>query len=517
MPDKTWPETEDGIAAREPGLGGRALEGSLWLLTGRIYRQVLFVGRAVVLGRLLTPRDFGLVGLGDLALMFLGVLSYTGFDEGLVQRPHLTPRVIHTAWWVILGRSFLMGATLWITAPRIALLVQDPAATSIIRALALVQVLSGFTSMGVTLLGKDLQFRSILKWEVSGVTLDLLVAITAALIWRNAWALVLGAAAGALTRVIVSYTLHPYKPRFVFDLKAAWELFKFGRWLLFSSILYFAISKGTDAVSGIIFGAASLGLYQMASRFALLPNYHFGETFQLSLFPAYSKIQGDRARLTAAFLKVLQVACFIVFPLSAVMAVAVAPVLPLFLGSKWQAVVNLAPPLAVGGALQALLRTGTPLFMATGKTRCQFAMDLASVAGIGLCIYPLSSLLGLEGLAWSYAGGIALGLPVWWRFVREQVEAKSSELVLAIVPALLGSLLLAGTVWLPAKLFHLNFSQWGALGPMAVLVLLGGAAYLAVIFIMERLMPGYQPLRASLNLLQAKWKKKGGEGPTAAF
>jgi O-antigen/teichoic acid export membrane protein len=497
--------SEAGVKSHGAGLGWRTLEGTFWLFSARIYRQVLFVGRAVVLGRLLTPQDFGLVGVGDLAIMFLGVLTYTGFGEALVQRPHLSPRTLHTVWWVTLGRQALVTAILWGAAPAIAALFQAPAATPILQALALIQLLSGVTVLGVTLLNKEMQFRKLLLLEGLGSTVDLAAAVGVALVWPSAWALVLGAGAGSLTRVALCFALYPYRPRFAFDAREALELFKFGQWLLFGGILYFVLAKGTDMMSGFIYGAAALGLYQMASRFALLPTNHFGEMFSQGLFPAFSLIQDDRARLTAAFLKVLQVVAFFIFPLSALMVVVVGPILPLFLGPKWQGVVALVPGLALGGAVQAWLRTGAPLFMATARPSYLFAMDLASSAGIIFMIYPMSRFFGLEGLAWAYAGGIAWGIPVWWRSVRRQASPSSRELLVSLIPAVLASLVLAGVVWLPCRFFGFNLSQWSSLGPLAALALLGGAAYLAFIILAERIIPDYEPLRASLDLM-----KRGG-------
>lgn len=490
------------------GLGRRTFEGTAWLLIGKFYRQILFLINAVVLGRLLSPRDFGLVGVGALAIQFLGVLTYTGFSEALVQRPRLSEREIHTAWWVILGRSSFIAAVLWFGASQIATLVHDPAVIPILRALAGIQIISSFASIGIPLLNKEMQFRRLFKLEAWGSTFDLMVAIVAAIIWRSVWALVLGSLAGAVTRVIASYFLYPIRPRFFFDLRAAKELFKFGQWLLFSACLYFLLSKGIDVLSGLFFGAAALGLYQMASRFALFPSNHLGEMFLAALFPAYSLIQDDPQRLKSAFLRVLQVSTFIIFPLSALIAAVGGPLLLLFLGAKWQGIVSLVPPLALGGAIQALLRTGPPLFMGTGRPSCQFPMDLTSSLGIVLSIYPLSKWLGLEGLAWSYPLGLSFGLPIWWRFVREQSVSTTWDLIICIVPSIGSSLLLFATIWIPSKLFSSIPLTLGSVGWLGVWVIIGVSLYVALIRLMEFALPEFQPAKSSITLFQT-WRNNG--------
>lgn len=510
-PFKTVGGELEGAALLTPpgstGLARRTLAGSLWLLAGKFYRQLLFLGKAVILGRLLSPQDFGLVGGGELALQFLGVLTYTGFAEALVQRPRLTARLLHTAWWVMLGRAFMIALALFLAAPVVAGWLGAPGAVPILRALAGVQVLGAGVSMGLTLFTREMNFKAHFRWEAVGQTVDLLVAVAAALAWRSAWALVLGALAGTLTRVAASYRLHPYRPRLVFDLRDARELFGFGKWLLCSASLYFFLSKGADLMSGLLFGAAALGLYQMAARFAMLPNYHLGEVFFQVLFPAYCQLQDDPDKLRDTFLRVIQVLTFTIFPLAALMAVAAAPILPLILGSQWAEVRHLIPGLAVGGALQTLLRTAPPLFLATNRGRSQFTLDLAAALGILFCLWPLSLRFGLPGLAWAYPLGLGLALPLWWRLVRRHSRASARDLLRACTPAILGSLLMASVMLLIRSCYPPSQLAGPFLLALLIGVLCGCGLYFAAILTMERRLVGYQPWRTTVSLLRQFWQQ----------
>lgn len=485
-----------------PGLGRQTLTSTFWILSERFYRQVLFLIYAAVLGRLLGPHDFGLMGYGTLAINLLGVFTYTGFGEALVQRPSLDDRTLHTAWWSMVGRGAVIALLLALAAPVVAQLVQEPMVTRIFQALAGIYLISVCTSMGTTLLYKQMQFQKLFQIEASAVTLDLVTAIVAALIWRNVWALVLGAGVGALTRVTLSYIIYPIRPRLIFDLPEAKRLFQFGQWLLGSASLNYLVNKGTDMLSGFLYGATGLGLYQMASRFALLPSTHVGDTFLQALFPTYSKLQDEPEQLRGAFLKVLQVATFIIFPLSAVMAVAVGPILPLLMGPEWQGVVSLVPGLALGGALHALIRTAPPLLLATGKPKYHFFIAMNCAGGLVLSVYPLYLLGGLQGLPWAFALGLASGLPLWWRMVRRQSQATSRELLIALGPSVLASLLLAVSIAVPMRIFHLHLHHLGGLAWLLPLIGLGLGLYLGAILLMERLLPGYQPVQASWRLIK---------------
>lgn len=486
----------------QPGLGRRTLTGTIWILSEKFYRQVIFLINAAVLGRLLGPHDFGLMAYGALAIQLLEVFTYTGFGEALVQRSSLSDRTIQTAWWVMVGRGAVIALLMALAAPIVAQVVHEPTVTRILQALAGVYFISACTSMGNTLLYKQMQLQKLFRIEASAVTLDLVTAIVAALIWRNVWALVLGAAVGALTRVTLSYLIYPIRPRLVFDVPEARQLFHFGQWLLSAASLHFLVTKGTDMLSGFLYGATGLGLYQMASRFALLPTTHIGETFYHALFPAYSQLQDEPEKLRGAFLKVLQVATFIIFPLSALMAVAVGPMLPLIMGPKWQGIVSLVPGLALGGALQALNRTAPPLLMATGKPKYHFLITMNCAAGLALSVYPLYRLGGLAGLPWAYALGFASGLPLWWRLVRRQSQASSRDLVIALGPSVLASLLLAASIEVPMRIFHLQPTHWGALAWLLPLGAVGTMLYLVTILAVERHVPSYQPVQGSWGLIK---------------
>ncbi len=486
-------------------LGGRTLKGTFWLVLGKGYQQALFLGKAAILGRLLGPEEFGLVGIALLTIQFMAAFTHTGFASAMIQKPDLQDREINTAWWVLLGRGTLIASIVWVLSPWIAGVFHEPRAIPVLRTFGGIQFLSAFTSIGVVLLSKNLDFRAVFKYDAWGTALELVVSVGIAFWHRSVWALVWGAFAGTLARLIASYVICPYFPRLTFDGRSAWEFFKFGQWILLANVMIFVFTRATDAMSGIMFGAAALGLYQMAARFGLLATNHVGDLFLGAIFPAYSLIQNDPEKLKQTFLKVLQVSSFVLFPVTVLMILTVAPLLPALLGAKWQGVVSLVPGVALGGLIQALLRTGSPLFLSTGKPRLQFIMDAASALGILVCIYPLSKYYGLEGLAWSYAAGTGLGLPWWWRFIRRQSQSSRGEIAVSILPTVLASTTLGCAIFMMNRIFLTEQFFIGHL----LFAVLGLVLFLAITLLMERLVPGYKPMGSTLALIKNQIRKPG--------
>jgi hypothetical protein len=111
-------------------------------------------------------------------------------------------------------------------------------------------------------------------------------------------------------------------------------------------------------------------------------------------------------------------------------------------------------------------------------------------------------------LSWSYALGILLGIPLWWRFVQQQIQVRGRDLLTSIAPALVASVLLAGFIWLPLEIYQVPLTNWSALGWIALLGVAGSVFYLLLILLTESLLPGYQPLWASRALLAPIWRGK---------
>ncbi|MFI5329503.1 MAG: lipopolysaccharide biosynthesis protein [Desulfobaccales bacterium] len=486
-------------------LGVRTLKGSFWIVLGKGYQQILLLCKVTILGRLLGPEEFGLVGIAFLTIQFMTTFTHTGFASAMIQKPDLQDIEINTAWWVLLGRGALIALILWVLGPWIAAIFHEPRAIPVLRAFGGIQILSAFTSIGVVLLSKNLDFRAAFKYDAWGTALELVVSVAIAFWYRTVWALVWGALAGTLARLIASYVICPYLPRLAFNGRSARELFKFGQWILLANVMIFVFTRTTDAMSGIMFGAAALGLYQMASRFGMMATNHVGDLFLVVIFPAYSLIQNDPAKLKQTFLKVLQVASFVLFPVTVLMILTVAPLLPVLLGAKWQGVVSLVPGVALGGLIQALLRTGSPLFLATGKPRLQFTMDAASALGILLFIFPFSKYFGLEGLAWSYAAGTGLGLPLWWCFIKRQSKSSTGEIAVSILPTILASSTLGLAIFTMNRILLTEQFFIGHL----LFAVLGLLLFLGITLLLERLVPGYKPMGSTLTLIKDHLRRPG--------
>lgn len=377
----------------------KVIKGSFWVLALRLSNRLLGLLRTFILARLLLPEDFGLIGVATITISIIETFSQPGLGAALIQKSERIEKYLDTIWTVSIVRSVIIYVLLFIGAPYIADFYKAPETTRIIQVFGISVIIAGCRNSGVAFFQKTLNFKRQYLYELSILLGNILVAIPAALFIGNVWALVLGGLAGSVTRFVMSYVLHPFRPRLRFDGEKFIELFKFGRWVLGSSILVFGVSQADDIFMGKMFGVAALGIYQMAYMLSNLPTTETSRVISHVTFPAYSKMQDDLRRFSNAYLKVLQMVFFIAIPLAGAIFVFASDAISIFLSDRWLQVVPLLRILVWAGLTQAFVDATGSVFNACGKPSINTKWQIFSLLVLIISIYPLAGQFGAPGVA----------------------------------------------------------------------------------------------------------------------
>ena len=367
------------------------------MATLRVFQQLFGLARLIILARILAPHDFGLMGIALLTMMTLDTFSQTGFQAALIQKNKNIESYLDSAWTVMILRGIVLFGALFLIAPYAAEFFNTLEAKSIIRVMGAAVLLQAFTNIGVIYFQKELEFNKQFIYQLSGTLADFIVSVSAALILRNVWALVFGLLAGNIVRFIVSYLIHPYRPRFSFDLQKAKELFGFGKWALGSSIIMFLIIQGDDGFIGKFLGVTMLGFYQMAYKISNMPATEITHVISQVTFPAYSKIQDNIPKLKEAYLKVLRVTTFLSFPVAGLIFVLAPEFTSVFLGEKWMPMVPAMKVLVFWGLIRSIGATTGPVIYATGKPKILTKYQFFQLITLIILIYPFTKYWGLLG------------------------------------------------------------------------------------------------------------------------
>lgn len=382
---------------KEDSLSHRVTKGGIWVVTLKITEISFGFIRLIILARLLAPNDFGLMGIAFLMLSILLTFSETGLQTTLIQKKNDISAYLDTAWTISVIRGIVLFIIIFFVAPYVAIFFNSTDASPIIRVIGFSILIGGFVNIGVIYFQKELKFNRHFIYGLCAILTDFIVVISAALIFKNVWALVIGQLASSSAALVASYLLHPYRPRIRFELEKIKELFGFGKWVIAYSILYFLITEGDNFFVGKVLGVAALGFYQMAYRISNISATEITHVISKVMLPAYSKIQDDLLRLRESYLRVLQFIAFLSFPIAGLIFILGPDFTKIFLGDKWMPMVPAMQVLALGGLMSSIGKTTGTLFISIGKPKIVTKLHFFTLTLLTIFIYPLSIKFGILG------------------------------------------------------------------------------------------------------------------------
>lgn len=390
----------------------RALKGVTWITLLRGLTRIITFVRLAVLGRLLTPTQFGYYGLASLLLSLLEILTETGINIFLVQEKGSIKEYINSAWVVSIIRGVLLSLVILISAPFLATYFESPEAYSVIALIAIVPFIRGFINPAIIIYQKDLLFQKEFLLRTTLFFIDVVVSIIFGFITKNATAFVYGIIASTIVEVFLSYILLSDWPRFRIEIKKVKHVIARGWWVTLSGIFSYFADNGDNLVVGKVLGSASLGIYQVAYKFSTLPISEITIVVNQVIFPVYSKFSDDRKRLWNAFVKVTISNFFGALILGGIIYFFAEPILLFFMGNQWVAAVPAVQVLAIFGIIRTIFGSFSALFLSVGKQNYVAWMTFARTFILLIAVVPLVTQFGMVGAAWAMLFSAFAEIPI---------------------------------------------------------------------------------------------------------
>ena len=485
-------EKTKNLSKSRKTLPQKMVQGGVWLSSLRIIRKVLGLIRLIIIGRILAPSDFGLMGIALLAMSALDTFSTIGFKQALIQKKENTDNYLDAAWTALIVRGFIIFILLYLVAPYVAIFFNTPAVTPIIQVLGFITFFQAFTNIGVIFFHKKLEFNKVFIYQFVGTSTNFIVAVLAALILRSVWALVLGLLAERVVRLIISYVIHPHRPHLSKDLEKVKELFGFGRWILGSKILIFIGEHIDDIFVGRVLSAMALGFYQMAYRISNMLKTEITQVISSVAFPAYAKMQDQQTRLQKAYFRIMRLTMAISLPITVGIVLLAPEFTRIFLGEKWMPMVTAMQLLAVAGLIKSIVSTSSPLFTGSGYPNYEFYMQLIRGLTIIIVIYPLIIYGGIPGAALGVILSMVGMFIVWYPLSQKIIRASWRKHFDIFWPPLFCSLFMAGSIYI-AKLYWNPIQQPLSLAifVFVTIVIMSICVYIASMYLLQRYYPYY--------------------------
>jgi O-antigen/teichoic acid export membrane protein len=344
-----------------------------------IARPIRMLG-LIVLARLLTPRDFGLVALAMILIGTSDLFSGLGMGRALIHTKRDTKQVAFHALIVTFLFSSVLFLIVFALAPFFAQLLGDPEVTPIIRALSPVLVLDSIFLVPNALLRKEMMFGRVGAAKIASGLMQKGVAIVFALLGYGVWSLVYGELARTVTQLLVLSFAYPerywLRPR-----RWAWEpikeLLRFGIPSTGSGFLSYLNSNWDDWLVGRVLGSTALGFYSRAYDLSNKGIASINQTVLNSvLFPSFARIQDNKERLGRMYLKGLGVIALALTPLSLGLFVVAPEAIPIVLGSKWAPMIPTLQVFAFMALVRPLTASTSPLFQAVGRPELNLRLGL---------------------------------------------------------------------------------------------------------------------------------------------
>ena len=435
---------------RETSLSERTLSGIGWSYLATFIRAFLSLLVLVILARLLTPVDFGLLAIAWIFIMLGNRFGQAFVGPAVIQRAELTDGHIQVGFTLSVLIGFALAVMIWLFAPFIGDFFREPTASQVLQALSVIFVINGIGSVPTHLLRRDLHFRDLMVADTLAYCVGYgFTAITLALQGYGVWSLVWGEIMHKVvhTVMVIRYTRMPLHPRWA--LREATDLLSRGAGFSLARSFEFIARQGGYFVVGRWLGAASLGYFTRADKLILLPRNYVGQSLFHVLFPAMAQRQQGTERLATIYLHGSEVLSLVALPVSALLFVCAPEIVSVILGGQWGPVVILLQILAFAVLFQMCDILNFAAIGALGAVyRQAWRQGIHAVLVVGGAWY--ASRWGLETVVTVIVGAQVVAYLLLAQLTVSLLSMRWRHLLRCCLPALWAGAWTAAALWLAA-------------------------------------------------------------------
>lgn len=289
----------------------------------------------LVIARILSPDDFGIVGMLAVFVTIAQAFVDSGFSQALIRKKDRTEVDNSTVFYFNIVVSVLIYFIFYASAPFVASFYEMPELVPFLRVICLSIIINAFGVVQRALFSASINFKVQAKAALIASTISGVIGIAVAYQGYGAWALVYQQLSNLGINILSLWLYSTWRPILVYSWQSFRELFSFGSKLLATSLLNAIYANIHTIVIGKLYSANTLGLYSQAKHFAELPSQQFTSVFMRVTYPVLCKVRDDKARLESIYRRMLRTSAYIVFPLMVGIAAVAHPMIRILLGEKW--------------------------------------------------------------------------------------------------------------------------------------------------------------------------------------
>lgn len=421
-------------------LRSAAFSAGRWTTASLLLRAALQFAQTMILARILTPADFGLMAI---VMAVYGVVSLfidLGLSNALIHFPDRSRPVLSSLYWLNLGGAVLMMLALMLAAWPLAHLYGQSELLPAMLLLSLAMPISASGQQFRVMAEKDLKFSRLAWIEVTAAVAGFIAALLMATLQGGVYVFIVAilATSAVSSALAWAFLSKGIRPGLHFNLQEVKPHLGFGSYRLADTLLISAQMQADVLIGGAVTGSAAMGIYTLPRDLTLrLANTVVNPVVTRVGLPIMAKVQADRAALTSIYLQTMRMTSSVNFPIYAALALWADEVVAILLGPQWHEAGQYMQLFALWGLIRSTANPVGSLLNATGKVRRAFVWDLVLLLLIPGVLYLGFRMGGLYGLAMSMLGVQLLTFYPHYRFlVKPACGAGFLDYLGALTPAL---------------------------------------------------------------------------------
>lgn len=380
-------------------LTARTVNGAIWVFSGAGAQALLSLLVTIVLARLISPSEFGVVGAALIVVGFSQNFSKIGIGPAIVQRLELTDTHVHVGFTLSVILGSLTAVIIYAFAPVIAQFFRMPTLLSVIQVLAVLFPITAVSAVPEALMQRGMKFKSLSAIMVASYAFGYgFIGISLAYMGKGVWALVYAQLGQALVKTLILLVIRPKTIGMSLRKREAGQLLYFGSGFSFVNFVSYIAVQADNFVVGRWLGSDALGIYGRAYQIMMLPANLLGKVADTALFPAMASVQNEMERIGRSYIQAITIVVMLALPLSGVVIVLAPEIVLVVLGEEWKAAIIPLRILAIVTVFRTGYKISDTLARALGAIY-QHSWRDCLYAGSVFCGALIGQFWGLVGVA----------------------------------------------------------------------------------------------------------------------
>lgn len=449
---------------QQESLKNKTIKGTMWSAIDNVSQYGVTFIVSIVLARLLSPDDYGLIGIITIFTTVCSAIINGGFSTALIRKKKPTDEDYNTAFVVNMSMSILLYAIVYVCSPYIADFFEREELRALTRVSSLMIIAGAWSIVQQARLTKRIDFKTQTKVTIIASSTSGIIGLCMAIMGLGVWSLVGQTLSYQIVRSVFLWIFNHWSPSLKFSKQSFNELFGFGWKMMMSGVLDSLSTQLYQVIIGKFYPSATLGQYTRAIQFSNMFSSNLTGVIQRVTYPVLSEIQDDNERMVCAYRRVIKMTMFITFAMMLALGAVSEPLLYCLIGPKWHEASTYLPIICLYAALYPLHAINLNMLQVQGRSDLFLILEIIKKI-IGLIPLFVGAFIGIIPMLYtslvisiicyflnSYFPGKILGYTSWMQ-IRDIAPSFSISFVMAAVVYVLKYLPFNNWLILPIQIF----------------------------------------------------------------